>query len=58
MFDACRLICFSCDRLHINARGYDLDNEFFIDLGTPCKWVTSTVSVFGNFVVELDYVHL
>ncbi|WZZ59812.1 hypothetical protein YC2023_059919 [Brassica napus] len=27
--------------LHINARGYDLENEFFINLATTCKWVTS-----------------
>ncbi|CDY29761.1 BnaA01g19050D [Brassica napus] len=37
--------------LHINARGYDLDNEFFIDLGTPCKWVTST-----HMDVMMEYV--
>ncbi|CAN6905373.1 unnamed protein product [Brassica oleracea] len=37
--------------LHINARGYDLENEFFIDLGTPCKWVTST-----HMDVMMEYV--
>lgn len=30
-------------RLHLNALGYDLENEFFIDLATPRKWVNSTV---------------
>ncbi|CAN7018235.1 unnamed protein product [Brassica oleracea var. botrytis] len=28
--------------MHKNAGGYDLDNEFFINLATPCKWVSST----------------
>lgn len=32
--------------MHTNAGGYDLDNEFFINLATPCKWVSSTVSLF------------
>ncbi|KAF2577729.1 hypothetical protein F2Q70_00012399 [Brassica cretica] len=39
--DMSKLRCFVFARLHINARGYDLENEFFIDLATTCKWVTS-----------------
>lgn len=38
-------LCVSC-RMHKNAGGYDLDNEFFINLATPCKWVSSTVCIF------------
>ncbi|KAH0874743.1 hypothetical protein HID58_072105, partial [Brassica napus] len=40
--------------MHINASGYDLDNEFFIDLATPCKWVSSThMDVLADYVGRL-----
>ncbi|KAF8097014.1 hypothetical protein N665_0297s0023 [Sinapis alba] len=29
--------------VHLNAGGYNLDNQFFLDLATPSKWVSSTV---------------
>ncbi|CAF2061225.1 unnamed protein product [Brassica oleracea] len=45
--------CFTC-KMHINASGYDLDNEFFIDLATPCKWVSSThMDVLADYVGRL-----
>ncbi|KAF8092683.1 hypothetical protein N665_0405s0009 [Sinapis alba] len=28
--------------VHLNAGGYNLDNQFFLDLATPSKWVSST----------------
>ncbi|KAF8109364.1 hypothetical protein N665_0097s0018 [Sinapis alba] len=37
--------------VHLNAGGYNLDNQFFLDLATPSKWVSSTVrdkSFFDN----------
>lgn len=30
-------------RLHLGAQKYDLDNQFFLDLATPQKWVTTKV---------------
>lgn len=30
-------------RTHLNVGGYDLDNQFFLGLATPRKWVSSTV---------------
>ncbi|KAF8091400.1 hypothetical protein N665_0446s0019 [Sinapis alba] len=37
--------------VHLNAGGYNLDNQFFLDLATPSKWVSSMVrdkSFFDN----------
>src|SRR5690606_6675743 len=34
--------CFFC-RLHLQTWGFDLDNNFFIELTTPTKWVSSMV---------------
>ncbi|KAJ4881784.1 ULP_PROTEASE domain-containing protein [Raphanus sativus] len=28
--------------LHLNAGGHNVDNQFFLDLATPQKWITST----------------
>uniref|UniRef100_A0A0D3BUW8 Ubiquitin-like protease family profile domain-containing protein n=1 Tax=Brassica oleracea var. oleracea TaxID=109376 RepID=A0A0D3BUW8_BRAOL len=40
--------------MHTNAGGYDLDNEFFINLATPCKWVSSThMDVLADYVGRL-----
>ncbi|CAN6893764.1 unnamed protein product [Brassica oleracea] len=37
-----RVLMANLKMLHLNALGYDLENEFFIDLATPQKWVNST----------------
>ncbi|WZZ03237.1 hypothetical protein YC2023_089158 [Brassica napus] len=40
--------------MHTSAGGYDLDNEFFINLATPCKWVSSThMDVLADYVGRL-----
>nr|VDC59945.1 unnamed protein product [Brassica rapa] len=40
--------------MHKNAGGYNLDNEFFINLATPCKWVSSThMDVLADYVGRL-----
>ncbi|WZZ49084.1 hypothetical protein YC2023_049191 [Brassica napus] len=45
--------------MHTNAGGYDLDNEFFIDLATPCKWVSSThMDVLADYVGRLHAEYL
>lgn len=39
-----RLMCDSfVARLHLNAGKFDLDNEFFLDLAAPQKWVSTQV---------------
>lgn len=35
-------VMFRC-RVHLGAGKYDLDNEFFLDLASPQKWVSSKV---------------
>lgn len=37
------MLAYFVDRLHLNAEKYDLDNEFFLDLAAPQKWVSTQV---------------
>ncbi|KAG2287028.1 hypothetical protein Bca52824_046632 [Brassica carinata] len=40
--------------LHLGAGKYDLDNQFFHDLATPCKWVsTKHMKVLVDYVSEI-----
>ncbi|CAN6849311.1 unnamed protein product [Brassica oleracea] len=39
--------------LHLGAGKYDLDNQFFLDLATPCKWMsTKHMEVLVDYVSE------
>lgn len=40
--------------MHLGAGGHDLDNQFFLDLATPQKWVSSKVCSMDSCVDTLD----
>lgn len=53
MYEVIRVLFLWLIRMHLNAGGRDLDNQFFLDLATPSKWVSSTVCTTKNWCIYM-----